>query len=90
MFESAGILITLAIFVVAILYSSVGHGGASGYLGVMALLAVSPAVTRPTALVLNLFVASIAFIQFYRAKHFDWKIFSHLRRLRFRWRLSAG
>ena len=75
MFESSEILIVLAVFVVAILYSSVGHGGASGYLAVMALLAVAPTVTRPTALVLNLFVASIAFIQFYRAKHFDWKVF---------------
>jgi len=75
MFESTEILIVFAIFVVAILYSSVGHGGASGYLAVMALLAISPTVTRPAALVLNLFVASIAFIQFYRAKHFDWKIF---------------
>ncbi len=75
MFESTEILIVLAVFFVAILYSSVGHGGASGYLGVMALLAVSPVVTRPTALVLNLFVASIAFVQFYRARHFDWKIF---------------
>lgn len=75
MFESTTILIVLAIFAVAILYSSVGHGGASGYLGVMALFAVSPDVTRPTALVLNLFVASIAFAQFYRAGNFDWKIF---------------
>ena len=75
MFESTEFLIILAIFVVAILYSSVGHGGASGYLGVMALLAVSPDITRPTALTLNLFVASIAFVQFYRAGHFDWKIF---------------
>ncbi len=73
--ETTQILIVLAIFVVAVLYSSVGHGGASGYLAVMALLAVSPTVTRPTALVLNLFVASIAFVQFYRAKHFDWKVF---------------
>jgi uncharacterized membrane protein YfcA len=75
MFESIEILIVLAIFAVAILYSSVGHGGASGYLAVMALLAVAPGVTRPAALVLNLFVASIAFIQFYRAGHFDWKVF---------------
>ena len=73
--ESIEILIIAAVFAVAILYSSVGHGGASGYLAVMALLAVSPSVTRPAALVLNLFVASIAFIQFYRAGHFDWKVF---------------
>lgn len=69
------IFIILAVFAVAALYSSVGHGGASGYLAVMAFLAVSPSVTRPTALILNLFVASIAFVQFYRAKHFDWKVF---------------
>jgi uncharacterized protein len=73
--ETTQILIVLAVFVVAMLYSSVGHGGASGYLAVMALLAVAPEVTRPTALILNLFVASIAFVQFYRAGHFDWKIF---------------
>jgi uncharacterized membrane protein YfcA len=69
------VLIILAIFVVAILYSSVGHGGASGYLAVMALFVVAPEVTRPTALVLNLFVASIATIQFYRAGHFSWALF---------------
>jgi uncharacterized membrane protein YfcA len=72
---TAQISIVLAIFVVAVLYSSVGHGGASGYLAVMALLGVSAAATRPTALILNLFVASIAFVQFYRAGHFDWKVF---------------
>ena len=67
--------IIAAIFVVAILYSSVGHGGASGYLAVMAFMAVSPEVTRPTALVLNLFVATIGTIQFYRAGYFSWRIF---------------
>ncbi|MGC2236200.1 MAG: sulfite exporter TauE/SafE family protein [Pyrinomonadaceae bacterium] len=73
--ESFEILIVLAIFVVAVLYSSVGHGGASGYLAVMALLGVSATTTRPTALILNLFVASIAFVQFYRAGHFDRRVF---------------
>jgi hypothetical protein len=75
MFELSALLIVFSVFVIALLYSSVGHGGASGYLAVMALLAVSPAVTRPTALILNLFVSSIAFAQFYRAGHFEWKIF---------------
>jgi uncharacterized protein len=68
-------LIILAIFIVAVLYSSVGHGGASGYLAVMAFWAVAPEVTRPTALVLNLFVASIATYQFYRSGYFSWRIF---------------
>lgn len=73
--ESTVLLIIAAIFVVAVLYSSVGHGGASGYLAVMAFLSVAPTVTRPTALVLNLFVASIGAIQFYRAGHFAWSLF---------------
>ncbi len=75
MFESIDILIILAIVVVAVLYSSVGHGGASGYLAVMAFLSVAPATTRPTALILNIFVASIGTFQFYRAKYFEWKVF---------------
>ena len=73
--EVSIVLIILAVFLVALLYSSVGHGGASGYLAVMALLAVSPEITRPTALVLNVFVASIGTIQFYRAGHFSWRVF---------------
>lgn len=72
---SIQISIAAAIFVVAVLYSSVGHGGASGYLAVMAFLSVAPNVTRPTALILNVFVASIGAFQFYRAKYFDWKVF---------------
>lgn len=73
--EPTALAIILAIFIVAVLYSSVGHGGASGYLAVMAFLAVAPEVTRPTALVLNVFVASIAAFQFYRAGYFSWKTF---------------
>lgn len=69
------VIILTAIFVVAVLYSSVGHGGASGYLAVMALLAVAPEITRPTALLLNVFVATIGTIQFYRAGFFSWRVF---------------
>lgn len=73
--DSIQILIILAVFVVAVLYSSVGHGGASGYLAVMAFLSVAPNVTRPTALILNVFVSAIGAFQFYRLGFFDWKIF---------------
>lgn len=58
----------------ALLYSSVGHGGASAYLAVMALMNVSPAVMRPTALVLNLVVATLTTITFARAGHFRWPL----------------
>ena len=73
--EFPGIVLVIAILVVAFLYSTVGHGGASGYLAVMALAAVGPEVTRPTALVLNVFVASIAAWQFYRTGNFSWRTF---------------
>src|SRR5205814_2289840 len=52
-----GVLLTLLIFIAALLYSTVGHGGASGYLAAMALFGIAPDVMKPTALVLNLFVA---------------------------------
>ncbi len=68
------IFFLLAICLVAFLYSSVGHGGASGYLGLMALFGIEVALMKPSALIMNLFVSSIAFISFYRAGHFRWKL----------------
>ncbi len=65
----------ILLFLVALLYSSVGHGGASGYLALMALFSISPEVMKPTSLLLNLFVSLTSFIQFYRGDHFKWKIF---------------
>jgi len=69
------ILFYILLFLVAFLYSSVGHGGASGYLALMALFSISPDVMKPTALLLNLFVSLTSFVQFYRGKHFKWKLF---------------
>mgnify|MGYP005856172533 CR=1 FL=1 len=65
----------LAIFGVALLYASVGHGGASGYLAVMALFSVSPEWLRPSALTLNLLVSAIGTVAFYRAGHFRSRLF---------------
>lgn len=59
----------------AFLYASVGHGGASGYLAVLAIFAVAPAVMKQTALVLNLGVSLLAFYQFYRQKYFRFELF---------------
>lgn len=69
------ILFYILLFFVALLYASVGHGGASGYLALMALFSVTPEVMKPTALMLNLFVSLTSFIQFYRGKHFKWQLF---------------
>jgi uncharacterized membrane protein YfcA len=72
---SIDVLFYCLLFLVAFLYASVGHGGASGYLALMAIFAVTPDVMKPTALMLNLFVSLTSFIQFYRGKHFKWNIF---------------
>lgn len=69
------LLLCLAVAVVALLYSCVGHAGASGYISVMVLAGVTAAIIRPTALVLNIFVACIGAFQFWRAGHFSWPLF---------------
>src|SRR5437660_8057853 len=69
------ILLFLAVGLIAFLYSSVGHAGASGYIATMTLFGLAPTVIRPTALVLNILVASIGTFQFWRAGYFSWKLF---------------
>ena len=61
--------------IVAFLYASVGHGGASGYLALMAIFSFTPETLKPTALLLNLFVAAIAFYHYYKQGHFNKKLF---------------
>ncbi|MEI6240915.1 MAG: sulfite exporter TauE/SafE family protein [Planctomycetia bacterium] len=67
--------LALAIGAVALLYASVGHAGATGYIAVMTLFGIAPVVIRPTALVLNVIVATIATAQFVRAGHFRGSLF---------------
>jgi uncharacterized membrane protein YfcA len=61
--------------IMAFLYASVGHGGASGYLAVLAIFVVAPAVMKQTALILNLGVSLLAFYQFYRKGYFRFQLF---------------
>jgi uncharacterized membrane protein YfcA len=68
-------LLTVLVFLTAILYSSVGHAGASGYLAAMALMSITPEVMKPTALFLNIIVAAIATFRFARAGCFSWRVF---------------
>ena len=68
-------LFYILLFCVAFLYASVGHGGASGYLALMAIFSIAPDVMKPTALLLNLFVSLTSFIQFYRGGYFRMKLF---------------
>lgn len=72
---TSDIVLSLLIFVAALLYSSVGHAGASGYLAAMALVGIAPSVMKPTALSLNILVAAIATWKFYRARCFSWPLF---------------
>lgn len=69
------LILAIGVLVVAFLYSSVGHAGASGYIAVMSLLSLAPEVIKPTALTLNILVASIGTFQFWRAGYFSWRLF---------------
>jgi uncharacterized membrane protein YfcA len=69
------IYILILLFIVAFFYSSVGHGGASGYLAVLSLLGTSTLLIRPSALLLNIVVAGISFYHYYRGGYFRWKLF---------------
>ena len=68
-------LIGIYFFFIALLYSTVGHAGASGYLAAMALLSFTPGVMKPTALALNIIVALVTTIRFAMAGYFSWRLF---------------
>jgi uncharacterized protein len=67
-------LLAALIFAAALLYSSVGHAGASGYLAAMTLFGLAPQEMRPAALLLNIIVATIGTVKFYRAGCFSWRL----------------
>lgn len=75
MSESFDLLLVICIFAAAVLYSSVGHGGGSGYLAAMALFGLAPSEMRPASLALNILVASIGTVRFYRAGCFSWRLY---------------
>jgi len=68
-----GLLLT-SVFAIAFFYSSVGHGGATGYLAALALLGIAPVSAKVAVLLTNVLVASVALWRFWRAGYFDWKI----------------
>ncbi len=67
-------LLLAAVFAVAFFYSSVGHGGATGYLAALALVGVAPVSARVAVLIANVLVAGIAWWRFGWAGHFDWRV----------------
>jgi uncharacterized protein len=68
-------LLLLSVFFVAILYSSVGHGGASGYLAVLSLFGIAVLDIKTSALILNIIVSGIAFFFYFKQEFFKWKLF---------------
>ncbi|ODP36655.1 sulfite exporter TauE/SafE family protein [Sphingomonas turrisvirgatae] len=72
-FEAIDWALAVCLLIGAALYSSVGHAGASAYIALMALFGLPAAVMRPTALVLNVIVASFASFRFWRAGMFRWR-----------------
>lgn len=66
------VLIIILLLIVAFLYASVGHGGASGYIAVLTLFTIPLAVYKPAVLIMNIIIAGISFIQYYRAGYFKW------------------
>jgi uncharacterized membrane protein YfcA len=72
---SETLIIAVLFFAGAALYASVGHAGASAYLAVMGLYNFGPSVMKPTALALNILVAAVATLKFYRAGLFSWRLF---------------
>src|SRR5215207_268011 len=66
-------LLAVCMFLGAALYTSVGHAGASAYIALMALFGIAPAVMRPTALALNILVASFTSLRYLRAGMFRWR-----------------
>jgi uncharacterized membrane protein YfcA len=75
MMDGTSILFFSLLPIVAFLYAAVGHGGASGYLALMSLFSIAPQTMKPTALLLNLFVAGISFYYFYKEGFFNKKLF---------------
>ncbi|MBI5637270.1 MAG: sulfite exporter TauE/SafE family protein [Nitrospinae bacterium] len=73
--NASDIAVAILFFLTALFYSSVGFGGASGYMAVMEFAAFAPAIMKPTALFINILVSAIATARFYRAGCFSWKLF---------------
>ena len=87
---STELFLAACMFLGAVLYTSVGHAGASAYIALMALFGVAPAVMRPTALALNILVASFTTVRYLRAGMFRWRVYGPSSSGRYQWRSSAA
>jgi uncharacterized membrane protein YfcA len=75
MSENAYIILIIFMPIVAFLYASVGHGGASSYITLLTLAGIASTQVKPTALILNMAVSAIAFAFYFKSGNFNWKLF---------------
>ena len=75
MIFEVSLIFLLIIAIISFLYSSVGHGGASGHIALMTIFSFSLLEIRPTALILNIIVSGISFVLFNKYSHFRWNLF---------------
>lgn len=83
-------LLAVPILIIALIYASVGQAGASGFLAIMGLAGLDPSLAKPTALALNILVAGIGTLQFWRAGLFSWRTFYPFGVLGFPFSLIGG
>ena len=76
MLEAHTLLVAGCLFLGAILYTSVGHAGASAYIAIMTLFNLPPVVIKPTALTLNIFVSSFTALRYIKSNFFKVSLFS--------------
>jgi uncharacterized membrane protein YfcA len=72
--NTSTLIMSILMFIVAFLYASVGHGGASGYLAVLSFFGFSHAEMASTALMLNILVAGLSFYAYFKGGHFSWRL----------------
>ncbi|NDA45441.1 MAG: sulfite exporter TauE/SafE family protein, partial [Actinobacteria bacterium] len=78
MLEAHTLLVAGCLFLGAILYTSVGHAGASAYIAIMTLFNLPPVVIKPTALTLNIFVSSFTALRYIKSNFFNKTLFLYL------------
>ena len=64
-------LLPLALLLGAVLYTSVGHAGASAYIAIMTLFGLSGGVIKPTALTLNILVSAFISYRYVKSGYFS-------------------
>jgi uncharacterized membrane protein YfcA len=71
--EVSLVILVSFFFVIAVIYSSVGFGGGSSYLALLAVMGIDLDILRPAALLCNIIVVTGGTLIFWKAGALDWK-----------------